>query len=241
MKKRGIFFYLLIAAVIVVIAFLLIVLAPGAAVDTPAVVLAEPAATEAAGGEGPGGGNVRTVEVSPDTVQAVIATLSRVESYSRTMTVESFWNGGSSVREIQVWAHGGSTKIAIDGGGQPTKYILIKDGERWIWYSDSQNVHHAAAGGSDADEYQSLLTYEDILELDVSQILEAGYGDYDGEGCILVRYVQGELGYESLCCISVDTGLPMSWETYDGDSLIYRMSSSPVELSTPDDQVFAEP
>lgn len=241
MKKRNTFFFLLIAAVIGVIAFLLIRLAPGASVDTPPVALATPAVTDPAGPGGPGGQGIQTVEVTPGTVQAVIATLSRAESYSRTMTVESFWSGGSSARQVQVWVRGGSTKIAVSQDAQPAKYILIKDGELWIWYSDSPDVYRGTAGDADADRYQSLLTYEDILELDVSQILDAGYDDYEGEGCIFVRYVQGELGYESLCRVSVGTGLPVSWETWDGDALVYRMSSSPVELSTPDDGVFAEP
>lgn len=241
MKKRSIIFYILIVAVIGVIAFLLIRLAPGAATDTPPVVLATPAVTDPTADSSVGGGGVQTVEVTPETVQAVIACLSRAESYSRTMTVETFWSGGSDSREVQVWVHGGSTKITVDQDGSPTKHVLIKDGERWIWYSDSTQVYHGAAGDSDADEYQSLLTYEDILKLDVSRILEAGYDDYEGEGCVFVRYVQGELGYESLCRISMDAGLPVSWETYDGETLIYRMSSSPIELSTPDDGVFAEP
>ncbi|MGN1001877.1 MAG: hypothetical protein ACI4PC_03825 [Oscillospiraceae bacterium] len=241
MKKRGFLFTLLIVAVIGVIAFLLIRLAPGASIDTPPVVLATPGATDSSGAGGPGAQGVQTVEVTPETVQAVIGSLSRTESYSRALTAESFWSGGSSTREIRVWVHGGNTRITESRDGQPEKYVLIKEGALWIWYADSREVYRGTAGDADADRYQSLLSYEDILELDLSQILDAGYEDYEGTGCIFVRYTQGELGYESLCRVSVDTGLPMSWETWDGDSLIYRMNSSPVELSTPDDRVFAEP
>ena len=44
----------------------------------------------------PSGGDALTVvEVSPETVQAAVATLRRPESYSRSITVEYLWDGGS--------------------------------------------------------------------------------------------------------------------------------------------------
>lgn len=242
MRKRSLFFFpLLIAATVAVLAFLFVRLAPGAAIDTPPVVLATPTSTEPGSSGGAEGSDGKAVEVTTETVQAVISALSGAESYSRTVTAETFWSGGSSVREYQVWAHGGSVKIAESSEGRPTKYVLISEGELWIWYSDSSSVYHGAAGALDADRYQSLLSYEDILELDASDILDAGYGSYSGEGCVFVRYIQGELGYENLCFVSVETGLPVSWEIWDGDTLIYSMRSSAVELSTPDDSVFDAP
>ena len=43
-----------------------------------------------------GGSAIQVVEVTPETVQAAIATLHRPEAYSRSVTVEYLWNGGSS-------------------------------------------------------------------------------------------------------------------------------------------------
>ena len=54
-----------------------------------------------------GGSAIQVVEVTPETVQAAIATLHRPEAYSRSVTVEYLWNGGSSTSEITVSASGG--------------------------------------------------------------------------------------------------------------------------------------
>ena len=40
------------------------------------------------------------VEVTPDTVQNVIASLSRPESYHRELTVSLFWSGGDSTEAV---------------------------------------------------------------------------------------------------------------------------------------------
>ena len=53
--------------------------------------------------EAEGGGDILPVEVTPDTVQNVIATLARPESYQRELTVTLHWTGGSSSTKIQIW------------------------------------------------------------------------------------------------------------------------------------------
>ena len=85
------------------------------------------------------------------------------------------------------------------------------------------------------------INYEELLELPTESILSAGYEQRQGESCILVEYTSGELGYRSLVYISVSNGLLMGAETYDGDTLVYRMSSSEPSLATPDESVFAMP
>ena len=81
-KKRNIVVALIAAiiAVAVLSSFGLGLFAP----DTAEIVLPTPAPSPSPGGES--GGAVR-VEVTPETVQSVIATLSRPESYGRTVTV----------------------------------------------------------------------------------------------------------------------------------------------------------
>ena len=43
------------------------------------------------------GSAINQIAVKTDTVQSVIATLRRSEEYSRTVTVEQIWSGGSGV------------------------------------------------------------------------------------------------------------------------------------------------
>jgi hypothetical protein len=221
---------------LVVLAFRL---SPGFSVDTPAVVLPQPTAAGEGGSAGEGDES-RVVSVTPETVQAVVARLSRAVSYNRTVTVESFYSGGSRVRSIGVWVSGERTRLVVSSE-QSVKNVLITGDKAQIWYSDSNAVYVGQANSSAADEYQSILTYEELLLLDSADISEAGYEEYGGEDCIYVRYTRGAFGYDCRCWISVSTGLLMGSEVYDGDSLIYRMSSSKPDISTPDESVFAAP
>ena len=57
------------------------------------------------------------VEVTPDTVQNVIASLSRPESYHRELTVSLFWTGGDSTEAVEIWADEGYVRTTIATGG----------------------------------------------------------------------------------------------------------------------------
>ena len=65
------------------------------------VVLPDTSTSAGDSAERPSGGSaIQVVEVTPETVQAAIATLHRPAAYSRSMTVEYLWNGGSNTAEI---------------------------------------------------------------------------------------------------------------------------------------------
>ena len=243
--KRGIFFYVLIVLALLALAGLIWALSPGKTPETPAVVLSAPPAPD--GSSAPPAeatAEDTVIDITTETVQTAISTLRRAEDYSRRLTVQSFWSGGSSATEIDAHIRGGDVRLTVREGGAPSgevKNILIKGGEAWIWYEGEAGMWHGSAKDGDADAYQTLLTYEDVLSLDVDAILDAGYAAYQGENCLFVRYAAGELGYEHLCYISDATGLLMGTETYDGSVLIYAMRSSAPELEPPDAALFETP
>lgn len=240
-KKRGVFFTVLLVLALLAAAGLVWLLAPGANPETPPVILPpEPTASGALPGasETPAGG--QEIAVTPATVQAAIATLSRPGSYARTLYTELFWSGGSRTDELGVWVRGENTRIVIRGGEEEKNILLRSDGT-WVWYAGSDGAYRGPARTGESDAWQTLLRYEDILSADPDNITDAGYTDFGGEKCIYARWRSGELGYESLCYVSVDTGLTMGLQTYDGDILIYSMHSSAPDISTPDDSLFAVP
>ena len=55
------------------------------------------------------------VEVTPETVQTVISSLSRPDSYYRELTVTLFWEGGESAEQVEIWADGGYVRTTIAG------------------------------------------------------------------------------------------------------------------------------
>ena len=239
-RPRKAALYALIALLAAALVYLVLRLSPTAAVDTAAVILPTPATEADASPDGTAGAQTRVISVTPETVQAAVGTLSRAGSYSRMIIAETFWTGGSAVRSINVSVNGESTRLTISDS-RGVKNVLISEGMMWIWYPDSGSVYTGPADGSAADEYQSLLTYEDLLQLDPKSITDAGYMDYNGESCIYAEYTSGELGYVSRFWVSVKSGLLMGSETRDGDELVYRMSSSVPDISTPDESVFQPP
>ena len=243
MKKRGAFFYILIVLALIAVGALIYALAPGNEPETPAVLLPPAAAPGTSGGEGADGAAVQeTIAVSPETVQTVIKTLNRADSYSRTLTAETYWSGGKRTETLDIWVRGDRYRIAVRGGtGSTVKNVLLSGREKWVWYSDSDSVFRGTVRAGDADAYQTLLTYEDVLALDPERITDAGYTNYSGVSCIFVRYTDGSFDYDHYCYIAVDTGLLMGQESYDGDALVYAMHSTVPDISTPDEALFQPP
>lgn len=243
MRRRQTILYILTAIVLGMVVWIVFSFFPSSQVNTVPVVLPTAPADEGDDEKDkPQDISELEVSISVDNVQIALETVARADNYSRILTVESFWSGGSSSQTIDVAARSGNVKMIISRPDDTLiKYILIADGEKWIWYSDSETVYRGAAAENEADRWQTLLSYEDILTLDKGNILEATFDEYAGEMCIYVRYISGEFDYENRAWIDVDSGLLMAQETYDGDGLIYRMSSTAPDLSTPDESIFAKP
>lgn len=230
-NKLAIISAVIIAAAVIV---LLVAMFGGGGGDTPAVTL--PSAAAASGTDA---GSLAAV--TPETVQAVIKTLSRPNSYSRSVTAEDYFSGGSSSAALKVWVSGGATRITADSSGS-AENIIVNGSGVWIWYGGSGRVFHgSAADGTAADRWMRSLTYEALLAMDPSEITGAGYSKYAGENCIWAEYRTPEFGYREREYISVSTGLLMGVETYDGESLIYRMTSGAPTLAAPDESLFVPP
>ena len=60
-----------------------------------------------------GRGGLVPAKVTPETVQAVVATLSRPDGYSRRLQVVSSWLGGEAAWQVRVWHKGTATRIRI--------------------------------------------------------------------------------------------------------------------------------
>ena len=119
---------------------------------------------EGQGEDDPGaGGNYLPVEVTPETVKDVVATLDRPESYYRTLVVETAIDETRSGRfQLQVWQDGDWTMVELDQAFQPlgTQHtILHMEGERgtlYRWYEESGRVASWPVEGdlSDLIQYQ---------------------------------------------------------------------------------------
>lgn len=198
---------------------------------TPAVVLPSltPGASEdpTASGDSPH----QRVEVTTDTVQRVIATLTRPESYSRTVTVEILWDGATqSTTTASVMVDGGWTRVNATLPDGRVCHSILGDGTRYIWYGGDHAYREYPAGESSDDLAQRIPTYEDVLALDREDITAAGYGLIGATPCVYVAVTVEELGYTEKYWVSVETGLLVYAESCDeAGEVFYRMSGDTVE------------
>ena len=204
---------------------------------TPELVLANPDATESvepsSGQTGNRGGLM--VEVSTHTVQSLIASLTRYESYSRSMTVEYFHQGQPvGTVSVHVWADGGWIRSDVTLASGRVEHAIAGDGQLWLWYNRETAVYTGPAEDLSADLIQRLPTYEDVLALDKDSITDAGYVERDGLPCVFVEAVSAALGYVERYWISETSGLLMAAETEKDGELVYAMSSH--EVVSPLDQ-----
>jgi hypothetical protein len=216
-------------------------------VKTPSAVL--PTVSLPGAGTTPSGsylGDVKTLEITTDNVQAVIEYLSRPASYSQGIFLDTYLEQGKVSYQVMVWVKDKVFKTSASrlGGSQVLNTIVTED-YVYIWYGDGPDYRRLKLGQDSpeqvADEYQKIPTYEDILLLDKEDILEAGYADYEGEPCIYVKAETGLMGYTYEYYVSARTGLLVLAETYDGEKLIHSTTAGSPNLSEPSDDAFRLP
>lgn len=202
--------------------------------DTAKIVLPDPAASPIPSGGGESA-PVR-VEVTPETVQRVVATLARPESYSRALSLEDFWGEGESgVTQVQVWVEDGWTRTRAELPGGLVRHTIVGAEQFWLWYEGESGVLTGPADDSSADlEGQRIPGYEDLLELDRSAILSAGYAELDGLGCVYAETESGQAGYTTRWWVDDDSGLLVRSESWRGEELVCRMTAGAVERPAAD-------
>ncbi len=234
-KRTRIFTFVLIllAAAVLCYAFF----GRSSSIKTPAVVL--PTAPQVVETTGPGIEGEVTADVTPETVQAAIGTLRRAESWSGTVIIEDYWQGGGATTQLEVAVSGSSALIRIPDEG---KNILVTGARLYIWYNNVPGMYEGEVGNDfEADRWMRSITYEDLLALPVEDISAAGYDEYDGRPCIWAEHYSESFGYRNVLYISVNTGLLTGAVTYDGDMLIYRMSAAAIDTSEPSASLFVPP
>lgn len=187
------------------------------------------------------GGALDTVDITPQTVQKAIATMTRTDKYVRTVTVERLWSGGSSTEESTVYADGSFIRIDTRSARGDVRHVLSNGEKTYIWYGVSRTYFAGSAGDISFDEEQSLPTYETVLELDADEIFAADYRDLEGELCIYVETAENDFGITERFWISLESGLLLAAEKLQQGQTIYRMASLSVSEALPVTEHFTLP
>ena len=237
---------LLIAVAIVALMVTAIVASFGRvflATKTPDVILPSPSAgsMDASGAENREQ-DYQRLDVTVQTVTGVIATLARPASYYRELTVETFWTGGSSTAQVQVWTDGGWSHSVQTLPSGVVRHDLTGEDVLYYWYDGDQRYVTAPADEKSSDLAQHIPTYETVLELEPGEITAAGY-ELRGElPCILVQVCRPDSGLLQRFWVSVNNGLLVSAESEQDGKLVYSMTAyTPVQSPCPTGVSFALP
>ncbi|MCL2342990.1 MAG: hypothetical protein FWC62_03705 [Firmicutes bacterium] len=242
-KRKNISVFVISAVVLAAVVYLIVHLAPGST-NTPQVILPpEPTTSPVQTNPSSSGSGNDQANVGPGTVQAVIRTISPAVSYSRTLTAHSFWQGGESSSILTVYARANQLRIT-EQSDFDTRNILIDGKSLSLWYGDgSTGVFHGAAAAYDASRLQRMVSIDRILTLPEASITGAGYEDLSGEPCVWLTFTDNDLpGTTEKAYISVNTGLLMGNDSWQGDVQTFSLRSDPVDTeSVPADENFAAP
>ena len=198
--------------------------------STPEIVVADPAASasQSTGPDAAEGQAGILVEVTPQTVQSIVASMSRYKSYRRSVEIRYSWGDGASQAIVaQVMVDGGWSRCDTTLASGMVEHSIVGEDTLWYWYDESEAWVSVPASQREADLIQHIPTYEDVLLAETSAITATGYEEKDGTPCIFVE-VTRELGYVERYWISVNSGLLTAAETEQGGEVVYSMTSGDV-------------
>ena len=181
------------------------------------------------------------VAVTPETVQSIIATLSRPSSYYRELTIETMWSEGSYSSAVQYWEDGGWSHTRQTLASGAVRHDLVGPEDAYYWYEGSAVWNSFPSDDRSADLAQHIPTYETVLELDPDLITGTGYELRGSYPCVYIE-VQGDNAARERYWISTVNGLLISAEREVNGSLVYRMTAyTPVQTPCPSTASFALP
>ncbi|MEG2037479.1 MAG: hypothetical protein RRZ93_05770 [Ruthenibacterium sp.] len=178
-------------------------------------------------------GSLLRVEVTPESVQDVIATLQRPSNYRRSITTQTIWSGGSGITQTVVAVLDRYTRTDTTTAGGQLRHCITDGETSYIWYGASKNYYTGAAGDITADDEQHIPSYEDILQLPREGIQTADYRALSDTACIYVETTADEGGYVDRYWVSVDSGLLLEAESLQQGEAVYRMTALPIEAELP--------
>ena len=180
-----------------------------------------------------------TVNVS--NVQAVIASLRRPENYQNQSELTYFYRDTQHTVKNQLWKLGSCIRTCqLAEDGSYAENALLTDDWVYLWSGDSAYARFARQA-QDGDLYSRTPTYEDLLQLNRTDILSVEVRDVDGRMCISVTSMDPMTGEQENWCILVENGLLLYADgTLDGvPTYAYRMTE--LQLERPDETLFLLP
>lgn len=236
-KRKPLFIFIMLGTML----FIVLLLAQYMLRESSTITLPERPAESDGSGDSSGTEVHNILSITPQTVQAAIATLSRPASYQRTQTVVLYWDGGESTATAQVAVSGGVTRFDMTLPDGSVCHTLLSGDRFAVWYDEDKTWTTLRADQVSADALQRMPTYETVLDLPADSIIHAEYCQKDGVYCIYLQTAPDPDGYAASYWISAQSGLLFAAERTCNGSVIYRFSATEPGTDAPDGALFLLP
>ncbi|MDP4109256.1 MAG: hypothetical protein Q8878_04430 [Bacillota bacterium] len=188
--------------------------------------------------------SVQKIEITKENAASVIASMARPKSCSFNSKVSIFSDTGSLTFTNNHYIKNGYAKTVQNSeSGAVSKNIITGGGMIFIWRPGSGDARYYSGrlGESTPDSEQMIPTYEDIVKLPSSAIIEANYAKYGDYNCIYVKAKNPVLKYIDEYWVSLDYGLLIHSVTTSGSRKIYEMDVDEIRTEEVGDSVFLLP
>lgn len=186
---------------------------------------------------------INGVTITLDSVQKVIASLSRPSSYSCTIQNTVFYGSKSStVLRRQTVRDGVCRTDELTSSGSILRSTILTGNFFYAWQNGSDTYYKGAAGAFSDDAAAMLPTYETVLSLPRSDLSNVSSDNLDYEPCIVVSAKNGTNDtYHSVYYISTVTGLLKRADIFEGKQLLRRCAVTAISVHEPDISAFRLP
>lgn len=179
------------------------------------------------------------VEITPDNIQAVIASLSRAETYTATVTSRLYYADTSGTTTCRQSAKNGAYRTDyLDEGGNVIYTELLWDGVSYTWRRGAETYSQGNQGAFTTDQSAMLPTYETVCELPREQITGGALVQEGDELLLTVDTAQGD--QVGVYKISARTGL-LCAASFSENGKMTRAVEVTVSAEQPDDALFVLP
>ncbi len=228
---------LLLVAVLISFYLSMVEMEPAGTITLPSSQGSISADSDKLGENGP---LVDGVQVDASNVLNVIAALHRPKEYTYELESTLSYHSAEDVLRIKGAVQGRRSHIQqLSESGAVEKEIIIAPSGYYAWRSGQVNPYVGTLGQGISqdgeltafyDDASRVPTYEAVLELDPSQILEAGYVEQGGEACIYVKVENPLAGTQDSYYIAVSTGLLYRAESEKDGMTTYSMKLTRVTV-----------
>lgn len=185
---------------------------------------------------------LEAVKIDKSNIKRLIEAMRRPDQYHISAGSTIYHSSGQSTTVTEGYVSGEISKsVTLDQSGAPKEHCILTDDKVYIWAEGSNTWYEGSRGGFGVDNGLIIPTYEKILDLDEADITDADFSLYNEIYCVFVETSDPNSGYRSLYYISVDDGLLVGAQSFDGDMLVYSLSVSVLDMPQDMNNVFRLP